>query len=128
MKWIGGSVLAAIVGVALYIFFLWSSYLDVIVTTGEAYGFRIGETKVEAYERAREVFKDRRAYIHSPIGGELIGPLREFSFTTDRFSEISGDDLWKIFFDKNARSGLSLIFYDGNLVEIHRHRKYFEVP
>lgn len=128
MRWIGGGVLAVISGVALYIFFLWASYLDVTVTTGEAYGFRIGETKVEAYGRAREVFKDRPAYIRSPIRGELIGPLQEFNFTTDRFSEISSHDLWKVYFDKNARSLVWLKFSDGVLVEIYRHRKYFEVP
>lgn len=118
-----GGILSLIV---LYAFFLWISYIDDIVTSGEAYGFKIGDTKIETYTKAREVFKGERVYILHPVRHDMFGPHYKINFTSEKYPILSDRAVWRIYMDEGFSNEISLKFCDEVLVEIYRHRKYFE--
>jgi len=119
---------APLVAAICYVAFLYLSYISDEVTSGSAYGFRIGASKAEAYAMARAALGGKRVYILYPINEQFFGPHVAFHFSDGEYAMLSDRDFWKFYFDTEFSSSLDLLFDDGRLKRIYRHRQYFEFP
>jgi hypothetical protein len=129
------------IAIAIYISYLWVTYIDETVSDGEAYGFQIGESKFDTYEKAGSVLShienSRGLYIQVKVtkeSEELLATRIDYSLLVQtrlhdvgfgRFSEL---DRWEFYFDGSFFNSITLKFCENKLCEIHRHRKYFELP
>ncbi len=115
-------------GIAGGLFYYISTYIDDIVLSGEAYGFRIGDNKSQTYGAAEQVFEDSNIYILYPLDKNNFGPHREIKFNEKDYDILMAIDRWKMFFDTGYFNSIELTFEDGTLKRIYRHRKEFELP
>ena len=119
-------VLAIIV--VCYSIYCWATYIDETISTGEAYGFTIGETKLEVFEKAKNTYKDKSIYILHPLKNNDFGPHKKISFQLQDYKLIEGRDKWAFYLDEGYFNSVKLTFERNKLSEIHRHRKNFELP
>ena len=120
------SVLAILV--ASYVIYCWATYIDETISIGQAYGFTIGETKLEVFEKAKNVYKNTSIYILYPLNKNDFGPHKKISFQPQDYKLIDGRDKWVFYFDEEYFNLIKLTFEQRKLREIHRHRKNFELP
>ena len=118
-------VLIFIVAYGLYCFL---TYIDETITVGKGYGFTIGDSKEETYQKAKKNYENKTVFILHPIDHRGYGPHKKFTFSPEEYSLISELDSWTFYFTDDYFDLIQLKFEDSNLVEIHRHRKKFELP
>ncbi|BCO32598.1 hypothetical protein TspCOW1_27010 [Thiohalobacter sp. COW1] len=122
---------------------MWITYIDETVVQGTAYGFEIGDSKSETYTKAKWVLLKLSdsgitpPYIEVKVNNEneeLLATKSEYDLLVqtllhdvgyDRFIE---KDVWRFYIDGSYFNSISLKFCQNKLCEIHRHRKYFEMP
>ena len=126
-------MIAAISGLLLvpvfYVAVMYATYIDKTVTSGSAYGFTIGASKAETYSTAKNVFAKKNVFIIDPSDFRGYRPNLKMTFSQDQYAILSGDDHWRFYLKKGEyHSSINLRFLDDNLVEINRHRQYFELP
>ena len=121
-------VVIVICVVLCHIAYLWATYIDETITSGEGYGFKIGETKKQVYHKAGELFKDKKVYFLHPIDEQNHGPHKELRYSSDEYEIIKDRNKWNFYFTEDYFDSIKLTFKDGCLMEIHRHRKKFELP
>ncbi len=121
-------VLTIIFAVLIYAGYLIATYIDETITSGEGYGFKIGETKEQVYHKVGELFKDKQVYILHPLGKQNHGPHKELRHTSEEYEIIKVRDRWDFYFTEDYFDTIKFTFEDDHLVRIHRHRKYFELP
>lgn len=114
--------------VLLYATYLVATYIDDTVEKGEAYGFKIADSKEETYKRAKEVFKNKKVFILYPLDKQEYGPHKKITFSAEDYQMIDSRDLWEFFFNEDFNDSLTLSFQDDSLVKIYRHRQNFELP
>lgn len=136
---------AAIVIVAIagaYAAYLWLTYIDEITDAGNAYGLVIGETKRQTFEKLpvafrrvgfedNEVFTVVQADITLAKSLDITQGRRVMvqpNLSIDGFLDLSAEDRWTFYNEKNYQDFLRLSFCDGELCRIYRHRKHFELP
>lgn len=127
---------------SIYVIFLFVQYEDSVITSGEAYGFTIGDSKDEVYLNAygkitslgaghTRLFIRREANLNSSHEYALK-PETNFMVETKLYSEafdsFSKNDQWKIYINASYFNFIELDFEDGELMRISRHRKGFELP
>lgn len=119
------SALGAVLSLAAFIAAAFAlTYVDETIESGEAYGFAIGETKRDAFEKILEApFARHGVYVgptHATL--EIHGP--------ETLAVAARSDRWVLFLGEEpmAMDSLRLKFADERLVEIHRHKQLFEVP
>lgn len=117
-------VIVSLIG--LYVGYLKFTYIDDDVTSGEAYGFSIGDSKEAAYKKARELFASQKVFIEYPLYRSGHGPWEEFNFQDAEYKKLKERDVWRIYFEK--RNFIRLSFKGDKLEAIYRHRQYFEFP
>jgi len=123
---IGGVIVVAVCG---YLLYLKAMYIDESVTSGEAYGFSIGDSKSLSYSKAKTVFADQNIFIADPIDDENIGPHKKFAFKPEEYNTLENRNNWKIYYSKEDYwDTLELNFNNNNLSSIYRHRQKFELP
>jgi len=115
---------------AIYIIFLWITYIDKTIVSGSKYGFTIGDDRKEVYE---EILLQQKAYpnLHFYIRtGERSGDFIEAYVNSVPLEKIKNFERWGLQYDGKHEyfNVLRLKFNKNNLVEIYRHRKYFELP
>ena len=123
-------LLIPIVVLALYLAFLWITYIDETVIVGEKYGFSIGSSKDETYEDVllqQKSFPDLHIYI---ISGSRAGDYFEVSPNSISLEELKDYEDWTLLYDGEGEyfNVLKLKFDNTKLTRIYRHRKYFELP
>jgi hypothetical protein len=133
--------LALLLGVGAYIFYLWATYIDRAVDSGQAYGLSIGDTKLKTFEKlpiafeqigsGQEIFTEVRA--DSAMAAKLgVSPGRHVMVQPrlDAFGSgaLSAQDQWTFYVGRAHRDFLRLSFCNEKLCRIYRHRKYFELP
>ena len=123
-------VLTPIILIALYISFLWITYIDDVVISGSKYGFTISATDEMTYKDIATIknkYPNLKVFI---IYGPQAGDLLTLSPTKENFKEISKHDRWDLLLDGEGEyfNIIGLYFQDGVLDQIYRHRKYFELP
>lgn len=113
------------VAVAAYVAYLYATYLDETVRSGSAYGFRIGQSKAEAFAIAARQFS----------AGEISGVHTSEPFATldpveGAFARLAHVDAWVLFPGErdDFLDVVKLEFEDGSLKSIHRHHRRFELP
>ncbi len=111
-----------------YSIYCWSTYIDETITEGEAYGFNIGDTKLEVFARAKNGYLNKTVFILHPLDKNDFGPHKQMSFEDEYFKLIEDRDKWTFYFDKRFFNFLKLTFEHEKLTGIHRHRKNFEMP
>ncbi len=123
-------VLLPFFAVALYVLFLWATYIDDTVTQGSKYGFTIGSTEQKTYEdilSAQDQYPELMLYISY---GSRAGDNMTVEPTRDNFNTALKSNHWELLLDgKGEFFNIIRLRIDSNeLTEIYRHRKYFELP
>ena len=112
-----------------YVTYLWVTYIDETVTSGTAFGFTIGATKHEALASAGALTNHPDTVVYVSYG-----PRAGDNFTVPpsptHIGQLQGHDRWQVLLDGDGNffNSTRLIFRDGKLAEIHRHRQHFELP
>lgn len=115
---------------ALYVSFLWITYIDDTTSSGSKYGFTIGANKEEVYDQIilqQQSYPDLYFYIRS---GKQAKDFIEAPVKSVPLGRIKNYTSWGLQFDGKHEyfNVLKLTFAEKRLTEIHRHRKYFELP
>jgi hypothetical protein len=115
---------------ALYVAFLWITYIDNTTTSGSKYGFTIGTSKEEVYDQIilqQQPYPDLYFYVRT---GKQSKDLIEAPVKSVPLARIKNYERWELQFDGKHEyfNVLKLTFVENRLIEIHRHRKYFELP
>ena len=111
--------------IAAYAFFMWASYIDESITEGPGYGFNIGSSKEEILKIADDLYRDKQitlGYNIYDIDDPRNKPLNLKKDITLFFDK----DDWRFYF--GHRNFIALYFENNSLIEIYRHRQYFELP
>lgn len=130
-----------IILIAAYPVYLWATYIDEVITEGDAYGFQIGESKREVYgklsrelksivEHGESIFieikstSDIEEYVATKKDHSVM--IRP-SFHGVGFSKFRMKNQWDFYVGGSYFNSLKLNFCDDKLCRIYRHRKYFEI-
>ena len=125
-----------------YFFFLWYTYIDETVTSGEAFGLNIGNTKLDTYSKIWGAISDLNydpssVYIEIEVNAdvsELLATDPGYKIMANTllheigYESFKKEDRWDFYFNSSYFNSLSLRFCEDKLCEIHRHRKFFEIP
>ena len=117
-----GLVIALIVG---YVGFMWISYTCKSITKGAGYGYEIGSSKEETLSTAEKLYRKKEITLGCNPYNEEDPKNNPVSVKKDAslfFEEVK----WRFYF--SCGSSVTLNFENNQLVEIHRHRQYFELP
>ncbi|PPC75232.1 hypothetical protein C4K68_21580 [Pokkaliibacter plantistimulans] len=130
LKWTGWVVLALGLCLAGVLGYFWATYIDKEITSGEGYGFVIGESKQQVAERFAQLkgdYEDAHVYI---TAGSRSGDHFAVDATADNLPQIQNYDDWDVLLEGKAAFGnsIKLDFADDHLVKIYRHRQRFEIP
>lgn len=127
-KVLGVTFLIPVLIILGYFGYFYFTYIHDTVTKGEGYGFVIGENKSEVFQRAKILFENEDIY-YRPEQINKKGFLRvKMKFTKENQKEFSNFNLWKFYFGDQHIDHIDFKFENEKLVEIHRHRQYFELP
>ena len=115
---------------ALYLIFLWTTYISDEVTEGRKYGYFIGATKEATFERAvAESQLNPQMYLYINYGPRA-GDIIQTELSSLSIGDVAEHDRWLLLYDGNNKfsNSLRLTFKNEKLAEIYRHRQYFELP
>lgn len=123
------------------LYYVAKQYVDETVVEGEAHGFAIGDSKEEAYAKARDIYGRHRffrldvpghpqqeAFIIHRANRDPRYDWEPFHFAPDEFPEVAAWNEWEIIPNDDFLSGLYLTFADGRLVRIRWSSKPFDLP
>ncbi|HJR73057.1 MAG TPA: hypothetical protein VJ806_05395 [Luteimonas sp.] len=133
--------LVSLIGLGGYIVYLWATYIDKAIDTGQAYGLSIGDTKQSTFKKlplafdhigdGNGIFVEVRAddataaKLGIASGRHIMVPPR---LDRSDFDTLSTSDQWIFYVSPSHRDFLRLSFCGEKLCRIYRHRKYFELP
>jgi len=134
--------LIPLIYITSYVFYFWVTYIHEITTKGEAYGFTIGDNKLQTYKKIPRLrqylnIRNQRIFIKIEVdksNSTLLGTKPKFDVLTESlfhevgFPAFNKKDKWSLYFNGMYHDSLDLEFCDNILCEIHRHRQYFEFP
>lgn len=123
------AVALPLLAVASYVAYLAATYIDETVTSGSAYGFEIGTTKQDALSSSVRLSGYPNAVIYVSYGPRA-GDNFSIAPSAAQLDELESHHEWEVLLDDDGNffNTIRLTFGDGRLVEIHRHRKHFELP
>lgn len=127
--------------IASYIGYLWCTYIDETITSGQAYGFVIGDDKLATYKKAPGALaklKNHTSTVYMEIksdadSAKLLAAKPGHTVMVEALLHDVGypvfklNNQWDFYFNGSYFNTLSLKFCDEKLCEIYRHRKYFEL-
>lgn len=134
-------VLMLLIPIGLVVYY-WATYIDDTTTRGNAYGFKIGESKHETYkklpgnlrvleENGGKVFFEIKSTLQT---SETLAVMPGFTVMVEAilhdigFPYFKSQNAWRFYVSGSYFNTLELKFCDDKLCEIYRHRKYFEAP
>ena len=123
-------ILTSMVAIGGYVAFLAATYVDETATSGTAYGFSIGSSKGQALAavlRQQDKHPSVATYVKY---GRRAGDNFTLSSSEMNLGTLGQHDRWDVLLDGPGEfsNSVRLTFHDDRLVEIHRHRQYFELP
>jgi hypothetical protein len=133
LKWSASIFILMAIGFAV---FVWSSAIDEKVTSGEAFGFKIGASKTEIFKtlpssfypassKGDVVLFDVELYETNKIMPTII----KSKFINKEFELFEAKNKWTLFLDSvYFFDNVALVFCDEKLCEIKRKRFYLEFP
>jgi hypothetical protein len=100
-------------------------FSEKVVTSGEAYGFKIGATRAETFERATQALQNRQAvalhtWPHNQFHKEFLPKENPVNNNDPRWVLVVDPTWWN--------NTVTLSFADGRLVEIRRDHYIWELP
>jgi len=109
--------------------YCWLTYIDETITTGDAYGFCVGDSKLETYQRAGQQFQEKTVWFAYPPDYRQAVVRRNTTFSDDEFDllALGEQNKWQLYFGSFFDT-IQLSFTNDRLVEIYRHRQKFELP
>ena len=123
----GLSILVSLAAILLIIAIGYSAifYGSRTITEGEAYGFKIGQSRKQTYERAKVLLsRSKIQEIHTWPESEFHHP-----FSDDDIEEAFRDPSWLIIVNTNWwNNTIRLDFVNDKLATIYRHRQIGELP
>ena len=133
MSWrkaVAVALLSPVVIVALYVGFLAASYISKDVHSGSAYGFQIGHTKAQvanSLDAFRRKHPEAAVYVSY---GQRAGDNFTVPASEAQLPRLRPHDQWDVLLagPGEFNNSVRLTFKMGRLVEIYRHRQYFELP
>lgn len=126
MKKFGFWICASIaVLIAAYALFMWVSYIDESITEGSGYGFNIGSTKKEVLAIAEDLYRDKQISPGFNIYDRDDPRNKPLNLNKDAYLLFDRDE-WRFYF--GHRNSIAFYFNNNSLIEIYRHRQYFEFP
>jgi hypothetical protein len=123
-------VLSPIIAVGGYIAYFGATYINKTTRSGPAYGFTTGSTKAQALEaifRHRDTHPRLATYVsYGPRAGDHF----TLGASDMNLANLGPHDQWDVLLDGPGEffNSIKLTFDEGRLIEIHRHRKNFELP
>ena len=122
--------LAPILAIAMYILFLWATYIDDTVVEGTKYGFTVGASIEQTYEDILSVKKKYPELMIYISYGNRAGDNMTVTPTMENFDTALKSSHWELLLDGEGEFfNVIRLNSEGNtLTEIYRHRKYFELP
>ena len=116
--------------IALYIGYLWATYIDETINSGSKYGFTLGHSKKDSFDKISDLlekYPKTKIYISY---GQRAGDRFTLAPTASAYIKIKEYETWSLLLDGDGEffNTIRLRFRGDNLSEIHRHRKYFEAP
>ena len=129
-KFLLGIVLSPIIALAFYIAFLWITYIDETIVSGEKYGFRVGASKEEVFQNVLLQQKEHPSLFLYLNHGDRAGDYIEVQPNSISLLEVKNHKVWTLLYDGKGEyfNILRLKFDHARLAMIYRHRKYFELP
>lgn len=115
---------------AIYIGYLWATYISDEVYEGSKYGFTIGASREETFAnilQAKEKYPELFVYVTTgPRAGDRITFAPEHS----DLQKIVPYDQWDLLIDGEAEfwNNIRISFSNEKVFKIYRHRQYFELP
>ena len=116
--------------ISVYIFYLWATYISDVVISGEKYDFVIGQTKQQSYKNiATTIQKHPNLKIYIPYGPR-VGDRMTIPYTEQNYDQAIKHNHWELLLEGDGKffNIIRLSFESNALVQIYRHRQYFELP
>lgn len=122
-----GSIVLLIAG---YIGYLAATYIDESIKIGTAYGFEIGSSKKQSFDDIKDSLNQFPQLVIYYSYGRKAGDYEIVLPTDNDYSKIEQQDRWILLLDGDGEffNVIKLTFRENKLIEINRHRKYFEMP
>ena len=123
-------VLSPFIAFGFYIAFLWITYIDETIVSGEKYGFEVGESKEDVFQKILLQQKSNPTiFLYINYGGRA-GDDIEVPPNSVSLEEIEHYKVWSLLYDGEGKyfNVLRLKFDNTRLSSIYRHRKHFELP
>jgi hypothetical protein len=116
-------ILIVSIGVAIWYFY----FYDNVVTSGEAYGFSIGDNKEKSVSTLREKYNDNNnIIILSPgVRGDDVNKVKNISVIDLSMNEVIDKNVWQLRFNGEETDVLVLYFEGEKLVKMFRYRRLF---
>ena len=116
--------------VAGYIGYLTLTYIDETVVEGEAYGFKVGATKHQAFSDIKSMLNRQPKLVVYIDYGPRAGDNMTVEPVDSSFPTAAKFDSWWLLLDGKGEffNIIRLRFNNQVLAEIHRHRQHFELP
>lgn len=129
-KAIAWAAAGCVLVVSAYVAYLWATYIDQTVTTGDGYGFSVGASKKDALLDVRALSEEYPELAVHVSYGPKAGDYYLWPVDTVELDNVWPHKTWHIQLDgKNEfHNIIRLHFENDSLREIYRHRKYFELP
>ncbi len=99
------------------------------VTEGQAYGFKIGESKLQSFARAKGQFNDDFISTWKDLAGECAQANNEWLLLPIAFSQACKIHLlnvnnWWFYFNGDYLDSIRLTFEGDQLIRIYRHHHF----
>jgi len=116
--------------IAGYIAYLAVTYIDESVAVGSAYGFEIGSPKKQSFDDIKKLLNQYPHLVIYYSYGSKAGDSEIVLPSDNEYSKIEQQDRWTLLLDGDGEyfNVIKLSFSEHKLIEIYRHRKYFELP
>jgi len=87
-------------------------------------------TKKQAYVAAESQYTGKTVYMLELLNADGVHATShtQLDFSAYQFSQIESRDIWVIYYKEHFRNMLRLIFEDGKVTSIYRHRQVMEFP
>lgn len=135
-------IVACVAVLVTWISYLYLTYVNETVASGGWHSLTIGDSKEVAYAKVPGIFAELnpsapKIFIEIIANDQTAMHLAvDVGYTTmvaTRMDDIGFNlfytrDVWKFYIDASYHNSLTLTFCDDQLCEIHRHRKFFELP
>lgn len=105
------------------------TYIDDTITSGEGYGFIIGETKEQVFQKAAKIYQNEKILFLYPVDEQGFGLDKEIKFTSKEYQLVNDRNEWEFIFATDYFSDVIILTFENNrLIRIYRHRQKYELP